>query len=327
MKNISWHHQVCEGGPFLGALSHGVRASAGCGTPKRAQPAGAPGPRHPLPSHCPPGSRNQPGSRPERQPLTGKCEKVSGRRSAQAAPRPLARARRRGKPAVDVAVVKLFTEHPELRAAFTELKASCVAMDPSQIETAMRAYLGHVDRVVAALPLRIVHSDGDGEVGEDDRHDAWDLMHQLTPLGARLAKCTLAPGMQARATECLTVFSRVLVSDSPITHSCRWRDDQDEDGWVYEWAPGSPEASVRLCLAHWAITFPTDPPTSSGWCAVATTCRQWTAHCARCSAHSSWWRRTVASRQWTRGGTISWTSPLTATPNLAWMDSTACWSS
>lgn len=57
-------------------------------------------------------------------------------------------------------MVKLFTEHPELRAAFTELKASCVAMDPSQIETAMRAYLGHVDRVVAALPLRIVHSDG-----------------------------------------------------------------------------------------------------------------------------------------------------------------------
>ena len=150
-------------------------------------------------------------------------------------------------------MVKLFTEHPELRAAFTELKASCVAMDPSQIETAMRAYLGHVDRVVAALPLRIVHSDGDGEVGEDDRHDAWDLMHQLTPLGARLAKCTLAPGMQARATECLTVFSRVLVSDSPITHSCRWRDDQDKDGWVYEWAPGSPEAvgaSVPRALGH-----------------------------------------------------------------------------
>ena len=69
-------------------------------------------------------------------------------------------------------MVKLFTEHPELRAAFTELKASCVAMETSQIETAMRAYLGHVDRVVAALPLRIVHSDGDGEVGEDNRHDA-----------------------------------------------------------------------------------------------------------------------------------------------------------
>ena len=46
-------------------------------------------------------------------------------------------------------MVKLFTEHPELRAAFTELKASCVAMETSQIETAMRAYLGHVDRVVA----------------------------------------------------------------------------------------------------------------------------------------------------------------------------------
>ena len=56
MKNISWHHQVCEGGPFLGALSLRARASAGCGTPKRAQPAGVPpGPRHPLPSRCPPG--------------------------------------------------------------------------------------------------------------------------------------------------------------------------------------------------------------------------------------------------------------------------------
>ena len=42
---------------------------------------------YPLLAAAQPGSRNGPGSRPERQPLTGKGGKVSGRRSARAAPR------------------------------------------------------------------------------------------------------------------------------------------------------------------------------------------------------------------------------------------------
>ena len=51
-----------------------------------ATPSSAPFP-YPLLAAAQPGSRNEPGSRPERQPLTGKGEKVSVRGSAQAAPR------------------------------------------------------------------------------------------------------------------------------------------------------------------------------------------------------------------------------------------------
>ena len=40
-----------------------------------------------LPAHCPPGSRNPPTSRPERQTLAGKVEESAGRTSVQAGPR------------------------------------------------------------------------------------------------------------------------------------------------------------------------------------------------------------------------------------------------
>jgi hypothetical protein len=53
----------------------------------RAEASGSPFKLWPPPSHHPPGSRNEPGLRPERQSLTGKGGKVSERRSAQAAPR------------------------------------------------------------------------------------------------------------------------------------------------------------------------------------------------------------------------------------------------
>ena len=47
-----------------------------------------------LPTHCPPGSRNPPTSRPEVQTLAGKVEESAGRTSVQAGPR---RSRAHGK--------------------------------------------------------------------------------------------------------------------------------------------------------------------------------------------------------------------------------------
>ena len=58
-------------------------------------------------THCLAAARlaeaTRPNSRPERQPLTGRGEKVSGRRSAQAAPRRSRAPGAAGRPAVDVA--------------------------------------------------------------------------------------------------------------------------------------------------------------------------------------------------------------------------------
>ena len=51
-----------------------------------ATPSPAPKP-YPLLAAAQPGSRNEPDSRPELQPLTGKLEESAGRRSVQAAPR------------------------------------------------------------------------------------------------------------------------------------------------------------------------------------------------------------------------------------------------
>ena len=76
-----------------------------------ATPSPAPKP-YPLLAAAQPGSRNEPDSRPELQSLTGKGKESAGRKSAQAAPRPLASARAARNPAVDVATLPQRTAHP-----------------------------------------------------------------------------------------------------------------------------------------------------------------------------------------------------------------------
>jgi hypothetical protein len=150
---------------------------------------------------------------------------------------------------------QFFETDPALKDAFEALKGGCEARDPERIQTGMRAYLGHVQRVGDAFQPGH-HATLDG--WQQDLSDVWDLLHELTPLGAGLAEDTLVPGMQAWVTEALNAFCQALVEHSPTWLGDRWCDEASEEHWALDWTNGSPAASLRLYFARWAI-YPSLP--------------------------------------------------------------------
>ena len=148
---------------------------------------------------------------------------------------------------------RFFETDPALKDAFEALKDGCKARDPERIQTGMCAYLGHVKRVAEALQPEH-HATF---LGPQDLSDVWDLLHELTPLGAGLAEDTLVPGMQAWVTNALNVFCQALVEHTP-TCDLEWYDEASEEHWALDWTNGSPAASLRLYFARWEI-YPSLP--------------------------------------------------------------------
>jgi hypothetical protein len=134
---------------------------------------------------------------------------------------------------------------PEWAAAWTELIAAAIALDPLRVRAAMVTFVACANRLVGQVPL-----------DEEDEDDGWDdpwWDHELGALmriGEHMGLATMQPGAQECATACMTELVRGFYS---VTSLCLPRRGvQGGMTWLRPDAHGSPEAATRLVLGCFA---------------------------------------------------------------------------
>lgn len=101
---------------------------------------------------------------------------------------------------------------PEWAAAWTELIAAAIALDPLRVRAAMVTFVACANRLVGQVPL-----------DEEDEDDGWDdpwWDHELGALmriGEHMGLATMQPGAQECATACMTELVRGFYS---VTSLC-----------------------------------------------------------------------------------------------------------